>query len=141
MLDTSGVKDLEPIGQFETRKRDHIRAAMDPAVQSPAFGFDQYSLVHEALPDLDFDEIKFEKSPFFISSMTAGHGESFSINERLAKAAVANGWAMGVGSQRLELFDDSAALEWKRVRAQAPVPRRRPPSAPSPSRPPASPAP
>lgn len=120
MLDISGVKDLEPIGQFETRKRDHIRVAMDPGVQSLGSGFDRYSFVHEALPDLDFDEIKFEYSPFFVSSMTAGHDGSFSLNERLAKAAAAQGWAMGVGSQRRELFDESAALEWKRIRALVP---------------------
>jgi len=127
------VKDIESIGQFETRKRDHIRVAMDPGVQSLGSGFDRYSFVHEALPDLDFEEVQiataiFEnsrtpislKSPFFVSSMTAGHGDSFSINERLAKVASLNGWAMGVGSQRRELFDPAAADEWKRIRALSP---------------------
>ncbi|MEK6556104.1 MAG: type 2 isopentenyl-diphosphate Delta-isomerase, partial [Bdellovibrionota bacterium] len=85
-------------------------------------------LVHEALPELDFDEVslksqilkqEFEK-PLLISSMTAGHLGSLDINQRLAEAASARGWLMGVGSQRRELFDREALNEWKTVRQRAP---------------------
>jgi isopentenyl-diphosphate delta-isomerase len=118
---------------FESRKSDHILASMDPSVQSGGSGFDAYEFVHEALPDLNFDEVsigsrifhgtRFEtelKSPFFISSMTGGHKQSVKLNEMLASAAARKGWAMGVGSQRRELGDRSAQAEWRRVRKTAP---------------------
>lgn len=118
---------------FETRKSDHIRASMDPKVQAGGAGFDKFEFLHEALPDLNFDEVSisatlfrgssFEqqvRSPFFISSMTAGHKGSQKLNEIFAEAAAAKGWAMGVGSQRRELGDASARDEWRRVRKSAP---------------------
>lgn len=119
--------------KFESRKSDHIRASMDPSVQSGGSGFDGFEFVHEALPDLNFDEVsigsrifqgtRFEtelKSPFFISSMTGGHKDSLKLNEMLASAAAYKGWAMGVGSQRRELGDKTAQDEWRRVRKTAP---------------------
>lgn len=118
---------------FESRKSDHIRASMDPAVQAGGAGFDEINFVHEALPDLNFDEVSIQSqifratkfstnlsSPFFISSMTAGHKGSLKLNEMLATAAQAKGWAMGVGSQRRELGDPTAQDEWRRVRKRAP---------------------
>jgi isopentenyl-diphosphate delta-isomerase len=124
----------ETIAQFETRKADHIRVAMDPKVQSLGSGFDSLAFVHEALPEIDFQDVSIasqiftgtvhersHSSPFFISSMTAGHSGSGSINEKLARAAELKGWAMGVGSQRRELSDSTAALEWKRIRAVCPT--------------------
>ncbi|MDZ4084437.1 MAG: type 2 isopentenyl-diphosphate Delta-isomerase [Bdellovibrionales bacterium] len=118
---------------FESRKSDHIRASMDPSVQAGDSGFDGFDFVHEALPDLNFDEVSLQSqifrgtkfainvgSPFFISSMTAGHKGSLKLNEMLATAAAVKGWAMGVGSQRRELGDQSAQDEWRRVRKAAP---------------------
>lgn len=128
------MKDRESIEQFESRKVGHIRVAMDPGVQSLGSGFDRFAFVHEALPEIDFDDVKIStevfantesakklESPFFISSMTAGHAGSLSLNEKLARAAEAKGWAMGVGSQRRELFDASAADEWMRIRKLCPT--------------------
>lgn len=118
---------------FESRKSDHIRASMDPSVQAGDSGFDNFDFVHEALPDLNFEEVSIQSqifrgtkfatnlsSPFFISSMTAGHKGSLKLNEMLATAAQAKGWAMGVGSQRRELGDQTAQDEWRRVRKSAP---------------------
>lgn len=117
---------------FESRKSDHIHASMDPSVQAGGSGLDSFEFVHEALPDLNFDEVsihskifqrtKFEtelKSPFFISSMTGGHKGSVKLNEMLASAAAHKGWAMGVGSQRRELGDKTAQDEWRLVRKSA----------------------
>ncbi|CAN5698476.1 type 2 isopentenyl-diphosphate Delta-isomerase [soil metagenome] len=107
---------------------------MDPNVQSPGSGFDRLGFVHEALPEIDFQDVVISteifagtshsrklESPFFISSMTAGHAGSLSINEKLARAAEAKGWAMGVGSQRRELHDAGAADEWFRIRTLCPT--------------------
>lgn len=118
---------------FESRKSDHITASMDPSVQSGGGGFDRYTFLHEALPDLDFSEVSIAtkifsggpgevvvQSPFFISSMTAGHRGSLKLNEIFAAAAESRGWAMGVGSQRRELYDRESSREWAQVRKQAP---------------------
>lgn len=123
----------ESHSQFEQRKRDHIRIALDPKSQTEGqSGLDSIELIHEALPDMDFEEVEisasfsFQKqslslsSPIFISSMTAGHAQGESINRALARLSDRRQILMGVGSQRKELSDSNAALEWKKVREQAP---------------------
>jgi isopentenyl-diphosphate delta-isomerase len=88
-------------------------------------------LTHEALPDLNFSEISLKSkilgqdclSPFYISSMTAGHEHGEIINLRLAGLAQARGILMGVGSQRKELQDETATEEWRRIRKLAPKAR------------------
>lgn len=120
---------VEPREQFESRKRDHIRLSMAAKNQAVGeAGFDRVELIHEALPDLNFSEIDISctslgakhKTPFLISSMTAGHAASIDLNARLAEAGEAFGWRMGVGSQRKELNDQSAANEWRKIRKRAP---------------------
>lgn len=115
--------------QFEQRKRDHIALALMPANQCSELNpFDQMQLVHEALPDLDFADVSIQSmrfgkavdTPFLVSSMTAGHSQSVHINQRLIEACAQTGWAMGVGSQRRELTDKLAALEWESLRREFP---------------------
>lgn len=115
--------------QFEQRKKDHIRIALDSQSQShTSSGLENIRLIHEALPELNFSEVDMTQnlfdqklaSPVFISSMTAGHAEGKRLNFILAEAAARNGWAMGVGSQRKELFDPQAANEWKEIRKKSP---------------------
>ncbi len=119
----------DQFSQFEQRKQDHIDLALMPANQSSELNpFDRFQLRHEALPDLDFSEInisaqRFRKSvrtPFFVSSMTAGHQQAQRINQNLMSACAEKGWAMGVGSQRRELSDKAAAFEWAPLRQQFP---------------------
>ncbi len=114
---------------FERRKQDHLRLAMDPRTQvAGAAGFDFVRLTHEALPDLNFSEISLKTkilghdlaTPFYISSMTAGHEKGELINSRLARLSQERGLLMGVGSQRKELQDSAAAQEWKKIRHQSP---------------------
>lgn len=115
--------------EFVQRKRDHIKLALDQRTQGltdPGFG--QIRLLHKALPEINFTEISLKTqlldqvflSPHFISSMTAGHDDSFNINLRLAKAAAEKQWLMAVGSQRRELTDPLAANEWTLIKAQIP---------------------
>lgn len=123
----------ESNSQFEQRKRDHIRIALDPRSQAEGQnGLDSIELIHEALPDLSFKEVDIStsfsfgaqslslSSPIFISSMTAGHEKGHDINVALAKLSDRRQILMGVGSQRRELVDSNAAEEWVRVRKQAP---------------------
>ncbi|MFI4919619.1 MAG: type 2 isopentenyl-diphosphate Delta-isomerase [Legionellales bacterium] len=115
--------------QFEQRKRDHIELALMSDNQTSELNpFDSFSLIHEALPDINFDELCIKsqrfnqliKKPFFISSMTAGHSNAAQINKHLIEACAQSEWAMGVGSQRRELTDKSAAAEWEPLRRAFP---------------------
>lgn len=120
---------METIEQFERRKADHIRFALDPR-NEPLLsnGLERIHLVHEALPDLDFDELDISTrifdiplaSPMFVSSMTAGHQSGLKLNLRLAQACREKNWLMGVGSQRRQLFDEQARQEWREIRQKVP---------------------
>lgn len=114
--------------KFEQRKREHIELALLEQNQCIDADIDHLILIHEALPDIDFCDIDIQicslnkawATPFFISSMTAGHTDSININQVLAEAAAEQGWAMGVGSQRRELSDEKAKKEWQDIRKSNP---------------------
>lgn len=115
--------------KFESRKSDHIRLALLDAMQAPGSGLDSIKLVHEAFPDLDFEELELEQelfntgiqiSPLFVSSMTAGHAGSVDLNLALARVCENRNWAMGVGSQRRQLTDKTADAEWAKIRKACP---------------------
>lgn len=115
--------------QFEQRKTDHIELALDPRNQAEgANGLDQIELAHEALPEIDFQSVDISTqtlghktaTPFFISSMTAGHANANKINTLLALACETRGWAMGVGSQRRELIAPDEKETWTQFRQIAP---------------------
>lgn len=115
--------------QFEKRKAEHIALALDPKNQADGgTGLGNIALIHEALPNLDFNEVILStqtlglsvKTPFFISSMTAGHAEAEKINTLFALACETQGWALGVGSQRRELSDSHEKKNWAFLRKAAP---------------------
>lgn len=114
------------LSEFEQRKRDHIDLALDVSHQTMNFNrFDAYAFEHEAIPDLDFSDLSVRSTElwpqiFFISSMTAGHQHAATINRHLMAACAQRQWAMGVGSQRRELMDKKAKLEWRALRAEFP---------------------
>lgn len=116
------------IQQFEQRKKDHLELALRESNQGTTTGLERIRLTHCAIPDLDFGQIRLNEqffgqeaaSPFFISSMTAGHRDGEALNIRLARFAGIAKWPMGLGSQRRELVDPNAAAEWKRLRQEAP---------------------
>lgn len=119
----------ESKSDFEKRKKDHIKWALDQSSQSKvATDFSRIKLIHRPLPDLKFSEINIQTSilaykkcsPFFISSMTAGHQQSQIINARFMAAASKKKWIFGVGSQKKELFDSAASGEWKKLRKKYP---------------------
>ena len=68
--------------QTERRKDDHIRINLEEQVQFPRLttGLERYRFMHQALPELDLDDVSTEttlfgrrlNSPLLISSMTAG---------------------------------------------------------------------
>ncbi len=92
------------------RKAQHIEIALNQKVTGDNIttGFENYKFVHNALPEIDFDEIDLStnflgkrcKAPFLVSSMTGGAELAETINRNIAEAAEAKGWAIGLGSTR-----------------------------------------
>ena len=118
-----------PSGDHSRRKADHIRITLEEDVGFGELttGLERYRLVHQALPELDLDDVdagvemlgRRVSAPVVISCMTGGVERGAQINRRLARAAQAARVAMGVGSQRAAL-DDAALAESFRVRDLAP---------------------
>jgi isopentenyl-diphosphate Delta-isomerase len=119
------------IKEFEVRKREHIQHSLDSAHQAEGLnGLDQVHLIHDALPNINFDEIELTTSclghtlstPFYIAGMTAGHDDAFALNRTFALACQQRGWAMGVGSQRrdLEASSHNSLDQWKKLREEVP---------------------
>lgn len=116
----------KPTGE---RKIEHVRLCLEEEVngQGVTTGFENYRFRHAALPEVDFDEVNlgttflgFElRTPFLISSMTGGSKATGEINMRLAAAAEARGWALGVGSVRAAVERGELAPTF-RVREMAP---------------------
>ena len=111
--------------QFEQRKSQHIQLALEPKNQATGLsGFDRISLPHNALPDIDFQNISLETSilgevrptPFYIAAMTAGHKDAPHLNQVFAEACRKKGWILGVGSQRRQLSDPTAYKEWEHLK-------------------------
>lgn len=94
--------------KIKSRKKDHLRIATSEVSQTGDNGFSKYRFTHNALPEINFDEIDLSTTflgkkvhyPFFISCMTGGVAEGLKLNRNLARAAQKYGIAMGVGSQR-----------------------------------------
>jgi isopentenyl-diphosphate delta-isomerase len=113
----------------QQRKKEHLELCLDtPSVTSRfGTGLDRYSFVHNALPELDIDEIDVStkflgsqlRAPILISSMTGGFALARQVNRNLAAAAQHLGVAMGVGSQRVAIEEPSVADSFE-VRDVAP---------------------
>src|ERR1700737_5340326 len=107
-LDANG----NPLSRISERKLQHLRLSLEASVQSTrSAGFERFAFTHQALPDLDLDDVETAtkflgkplKLPFLISSMTGGAHAAGDINRRLALVAQSMGLAFGVGSQRAGL--------------------------------------
>jgi isopentenyl-diphosphate delta-isomerase len=115
-------------GETENRKLEHIKICLEEEVESSYTGLEDVMLVHNALPDLNFEdldtEIKFMgkklSAPFLIASMTGGHRDAIEINRNLAQAVEETGIGMGVGSQRAAIEDERLIESFTVVRDYAP---------------------
>ncbi|MEL6405894.1 MAG: type 2 isopentenyl-diphosphate Delta-isomerase [Chloroflexota bacterium] len=113
----------------ESRKVDHVRINLEEDVQFPSLttGLEKYRFMHCAVPEVDLADIdtqveifgKTLNSPLLISSMTGGAELAMKINRNLAEAAQTHKIAMGVGSQRASLEDDSLSYTFQ-IRDYAP---------------------
>ncbi len=96
---------------IENRKSDHVEIASEKDVSSHYNYWDDITLIHNAMPEINYEEISTEtyffrrnlKYPIIIESMTGGFQEARVINETIAKVASEMQIGMGVGSQRVLL--------------------------------------
>jgi isopentenyl-diphosphate delta-isomerase len=125
---SSHTPDDDPF-THERRKADHIRINLEEDVRfrSVTTGLERLRFMHSALPELDLAAIDTRvtlfgttlSTPLLISSMTGGTERARQINRTLAAAAQEMGMAMGLGSQRAAIEDESLADSY-RVRDIAP---------------------
>jgi len=119
---------MSKVAPITTRKDDHIKINLEQDVRSAlTTGLEKIHFIHEALPEMDLDEVSTRvrlfgrelQAPILVSSMTGGTADAGVINQRLAEAAQNCGLAMGVGSQRAALEHPEQAVSFQ-VRKFAP---------------------
>lgn len=111
------------------RKTEHIRLCLTDQVEgvNKSTGLEGISFIHNALPEINFSNIKINTSflqkevnaPFLVSSMTGGSELATEINHNLAIAAEERGWAIALGSTRALLESDKHQDSFL-IRKQAP---------------------
>jgi len=93
---------------MKDRKADHIEICANEHVAQGYCYWDDIKLVHEALPEIDMDDIDLSANvlgkklsfPFIVTAITGGFGGAKKINANIAEACAELGIGMGVGSQR-----------------------------------------
>jgi isopentenyl-diphosphate delta-isomerase len=118
------------MSDISRRKADHIDLAVtgDVAFHRTTTLFECLRLMHDALPDSNFDELKTSsvllgktlQAPILIAAMTGGTERAERINKQLAAIAEERGYAFGLGSQRAMQKDPGVARSYA-VRDVAPT--------------------
>lgn len=115
---------------IKDRKKDHVELTSSGKVsyqKSP--GFDRYDFVHDALPEINLDDVSTSATllgrefsfPLFISSMTGGYEDGHSLNSMIAGTCEKFNIPFGVGSQRIMIEKPEVADSFKVVRDKAPA--------------------
>jgi len=127
--ESSSEDDSSEASMTRRRKIEHIEICLDEEVQCqrPTM-FDDIEFVHNALPEIDKDNIDLTTNffglragaPLIIAAMTGGHPKTKDVNMKLASAAEELGLPIGVGSQRAAVEDPSLADTFQIVRESAP---------------------
>ena len=112
------------------RKLEHLLICKnyDVEFKNKTTGFEDIELIHNALPEIDKNDIDLSTSvfgkkldsPLFITAITGGHPASKEINKQLAIVAEENNIALGVGSQRAACEHPELADTYSVVRDNAP---------------------
>ena len=115
--------------EVKQRKIEHVNIALGQDISvAQLANWNDIQFVHQALPEVDLDEIDTSVSflghklryPIFISSLTGGHDDVTSINRNLGRAAEHYGLALGVGSQRAGIVNPDVISSYAITREQAP---------------------
>lgn len=120
----------DPTGlDLSHRKAEHVKVVLDGDVEGRYRYWEDIRLVHNALPEIDFEEVdpsvellgRRLKAPLVITGMTGGFPDAAKINDNLARAAAELGVAMGVGSERAAILKGQFPESYACV-AKHPVP-------------------
>ncbi len=116
---------------IEERKADHIEICLEENVQAQktTTGFEDVSLVHKALPEIERKKIDLSTSvfgykfsaPIFVGAMTGGTAKAVKINAAIAEAVEELNLGMGVGSQRAAIDNPKLKRSFTVVREKAPT--------------------
>lgn len=115
---------------IQKRKKDHVDLTVSgKSAFTKSAGFERYEFRHNALPELDLNEIdpsiqlmgRRFSLPLFISSMTGGYDGAAPVNAILSSFCEKNNLPMGVGSQRAMLEDPELESSFSIVRQTAPT--------------------
>lgn len=122
---------MKKLNNIKERKADHIEICLKETVQASKVttGFEDVSLVHRALPELDRQKIDMStnifghnfSAPFFVGAMTGGTDKATKINIALAEAVEELNIGMGVGSQRIAIDNPKVEHSFSVVREKAPT--------------------
>ena len=114
---------------IKDRKKDHVDLTVggDMSYSTPT-GFDQYYFVHNALPEVNVENVSTKKRllgrtfsfPLFISSMTGGYTDAGAVNAIIAEFCEEYNLPFGVGSQRVMLEKPETESSFSVVREKAP---------------------
>lgn len=114
---------------IKQRKKDHVDLTISGDTSyTQQTGFDRYYMRHNALPEVNFDEIDTHAEflgrqfsfPLFISSMTGGYADAGAVNAIIASFCQEHDLPFGVGSQRIMLENQDAKATFSIVREKAP---------------------
>lgn len=112
----------------EKRKQEHIDICLTKDISfKKTTGFEKYELIHNALPEIDFEKINLSTEflgkkisyPLYISPITGGTASAEKINKNLAYIAQKYNIPVCVGSQRAALENKELAKTFQ-VRDIAP---------------------
>lgn len=127
---TRGIKvegrEKREASAISDRKLDHFRICLNRDVQARqvAAGFGDLTLVHQALSDIDLEDVDTSgallghkvSTPLIISAMTGGVEEAIPINRALAEAAEEMRVPISVGSMRAAIENSEVVHTFKMVR-------------------------
>ena len=81
-----------------SRKKDHVDLCVNERVtfRTKTSGFERISFIHNALPEMDFEDVKTEITflqkrvamPLMVSCMTGGYAEAERINRELGTTTI-----------------------------------------------------
>ncbi|SMO69247.1 type 2 isopentenyl-diphosphate Delta-isomerase [Fodinibius sediminis] len=114
---------------IKQRKIDHVELTTTGQMNyRQTTGLEQYRFVHNAMPEVNTDEVSTQASllgrsfafPLFISSMTGGYTDAGAVNAIIAEFCEKYNLPFGVGSQRIMLDNPKAESSFSIVRKRAP---------------------
>ena len=106
--------------QMKKRKADHIEICLNREILPDYRYWDDVTLIHDALPEVDLDDIdtsarvlgKKLDFPLIVTAITGGFEGAEKINANIAEACAKMGVGMGVGSERAAIEGiDTASYE------------------------------